>query len=257
MFAPSRRSPSDTSIPDPASRGTAAAGWRVAIASTRNGAHAAAESPTVPFIDLGPLGDMAGRLRRDQEAASLDRNFARGTFQIVRGLAAVWPTMFEGLKRSLETDRPDVMVIDLFTSAALSLAESQGIPFVVNNPDLLASLPVTLLPPADHLPMLFSGRSKRDVGLLQRMVAPLLRRVAAFAAAQTIERDLNRLRAGSHLPPITIDRLLRGRPILVDGAFGIEYERLLPPEVHMIGPMLPASAPPLGQAGDGPAVYCT
>jgi len=39
--------------------------------------------------------------------------------------------------------------------------------------------------------------------------------------------------------------VLRGRPILVNGAFGLEYARTLPPFVHMIGPVLPADIEPL------------
>src|SRR5580704_16627914 len=114
--------------------------------------------------------------------------------RILRGLRAVWPLMFDGLAAALAADRPDVVIVDLFSSAGMCAADAAGIPFVVNNPDLLASLPVTLLPPADRLPFLFSGRSIHDVGPIQWLTGPVLRRIAALAAAVTVERDLNQLR---------------------------------------------------------------
>src|SRR3954471_24641132 len=91
-------------------------GWRVAFAGTREmRAHVGSESPGLPFVDLGELGAIADRLRRDQEAASVDRDFTRGTFRILSGLAAAWPVMFDGLARAIAGDRPDLLVTDLFT----------------------------------------------------------------------------------------------------------------------------------------------
>jgi UDP:flavonoid glycosyltransferase YjiC (YdhE family) len=221
-------------------------GWRVAIAGMREmRAHVEAESPGTTFVDLGPLGEMAGALRANEEAASRDRQFARGTMRILRGLSAVWPAMYDGLRASVAADRPDVMVVDLFTSAGSSVADAAGIPFVLNNPDLLASIPVSLLPPADDVPFLFSGRSIRDVGWGQRLAGPLVRRLAYALACATVGRDLNALRATRGLAPVGLDTLLRGRTILVDGAFGLEYARALPPAIHMVGPMLPAEIPAL------------
>ena len=235
-------------------------GWRVAFAGAREiRAHVAAESPGLPFVDLGELGPIADQLRRDQEAASIDRNFVRGTFRILSGLAVAWPVAFDGLTASIAGDRPDLVVTDFFTSAGMCAAEAAQVPFVVNNPDLLASLPITMLPPADHLPRLFSGRSVGDVGWTQRAAAPLLRRLAAAISAATIGRQLNALRRSRGLAPTTVDDLLRGRLILVNGAFGIEYERPLPPLVEMVGAMLPPAIPPLppdldAWLADGPPV---
>lgn len=221
-------------------------GWRVAVASTHEAeAHVRAEHPALPFLDLGPLGSIAGALRRNEEAASLDRRFVRGAMRIVRGLTATWPLMFDGLSAAIGADRPDVMVVDLFSPAGMCAAEAARIPLVINNADLLPSLPVTLLPPADHLPFLFSGRSVHAVPRAQRLIAPLARRVAALGAAATMGRDLNRFRRSRGLPPTTLDGLLRGRRTLVCGAFGLEYPRPLPASVEMVGPMLPRDEPPL------------
>lgn len=224
-------------------------GWRVAIASTSEmRGHVAREHPALPFMDLGALGEIASELKRSQLSASLDASFPRGALRIMRGLATIWPTMFTGLLEAVRRERPDVMVVDLFSSAGMCVAEESALPFVVNNPDLLACLPWQMLPPADHLPLLFSGQSINDVGLIQKRIAPLLRRVAAMVAAATIGRDLNMLRHSRGLRPIKIHEMLRDRPILVDGAFGLEYERSLPANVYMVGPMLPAQPAPLPEA---------
>lgn len=218
-------------------------GCRVALASTSNmAAHVAAESPDVTFVDLGPPGAAAERVRQDQQAASIDRSFTRGALRMVRGLTALWPVMFDGLSKAIAADRPDVAVVDLFTAAGVCAADAAGVPVVIHNADLLASISVRLLPPADHLPMLFSGRSRHQVGLIERATAPLLRRVAAVAASLTVGRDLNRARRRRGLPPVDIHERLRGRTTIVMGAFGLEYERPLPPTIVMAGAMLAPSA---------------
>src|SRR6185295_17990777 len=72
-------------------------GWRVAVATANEmRSHVLSETPDVPFVDLGALGPVSDSLRGDHEAASLDPNFARGTYRIVHGLSAVWPMMFDG-----------------------------------------------------------------------------------------------------------------------------------------------------------------
>ena len=220
-------------------------GWRVAVASTSDmAAHAARESP-VPFVDLGSLGEVASRLREDQRRASRDANLPRGTLGIVRGLFATWPVMFDGLSASIAADRPDVMVVDLFTAAGLCAADTAGVPCVINNADVLGSISVKVLPPADDLPMLFSGTSRHDVNRLQPIVAPILRPLAAWVASLTIGADLNRQRRARGLPPVDLHERFRGRTIMVNGVFGLEYERPLPEAIVMTGPMLASPAPAL------------
>jgi polyene glycosyltransferase len=221
-------------------------GWRVAFAGARELAvHVSSEAPQVPFIDLGPIGPLADRLRADQAAASAHHDFALGTLGIVRGLGDLWPMMFEGLVAAIDRDRPDVMVVDLFTAAGLCAAEHRGIPFVINNADVLGAISVRVLPPADHLPLLFSGASRNAVPWWQPGLAPLIRWIAATGASWTVGRDLNRHRRARGLAPVDIHERLRGRPIIVDGVFGLEYERPLPDEIVMAGPMLPSPLPVL------------
>ena len=124
-------------------------GWRVALASAREMApFVEAEAPTVPFADIGTLGPIADAMRADVEAAAAHPSFTRPTQRIVRMLSSLWPPMFDGLTNLVTADRPDVMVVDFFSSSGLSVAEVHGIPAVINNPDLLACLPATMLPPA-------------------------------------------------------------------------------------------------------------
>jgi UDP:flavonoid glycosyltransferase YjiC (YdhE family) len=238
-------------------------GWRVALATTSNmAAHVAAEAPDVAFVDLGSLGAVEASLRHDQARASMGRRFDAGTLGIVRGLTAAWPVMFDGLSAAIARDRPDVMVADLFTAAGVCAADAAGIPVVIHNANLLGAMSVKLLPPADHLPLLFSGRSRGEVGAGQRLFGPVIRAVAATVASLTIGRDLNAQRRRRGLPPVDIHERLRGRTILVMGAFGLEYERPLPASIVMVGAMLPAAAPPLPDeierwlTAGPPVVYC-
>jgi len=208
-------------------------------------AHVASEAPSVRFIDLGPLGPIAGELRRAQELASMDPSFVRGAARIVDSLWQVWPGMYDGLRTAMAAEPPDVVVADLFSSAGLSAADAAGVPCVVNNPDLLGAISPKILPPADHLPMLFSGLSPTQLSVWSRLAAPVLRRAAVAYASATVGRRLNALRASRGLPPVDVHELLRDRQVLVDGAFGIEYQRPLPPNVEMVGAMLPERTPAL------------
>jgi MGT family glycosyltransferase len=218
-------------------------GHRVAFAVARDlQRHVAAEAPTVRFVDLGPLGPIADRIHRAQVEASLDPLFWRNSYRILDSLWATWPSMYDGVSAAIAADRPDVVVVDSFSTGGITAADAAGVPCVVNA-ILLGVLSVKLLPPADHLPFLFSGRSRHQVRAWHRMTAPLIRRMVAMGASVLAGRRLNRLRASRNLPPIDVHELHRNRQVLVDGAFGLEYERPLPPNVAMVGAMLSQQKP--------------
>jgi MGT family glycosyltransferase len=94
-----------------------------------------------------------------------------------------------------------------------------------------------------------------------RALDPVRRHLATIGVAQTIGRKVNALRAERGRPRVDLLELLRGRSILVNGAFGLEYTRPLPPQVRMVGPMLTADVPPMAAemaawlAGGSPVVY--
>ncbi len=238
-----------------------ARGWEVAVATfAEMRSHVAAEAPGVAFVDLGASGPFREPWRRAVEAASTDPSFTRGSLRVCAALWDFWLPMFDALAPAVDARKPDVMVVDLFSSAGLAVAEAARVPAVVNNPDLLALLPVTLLPAADHLPFLFSGCSVHDVPWYQRAFTGFLRREFAAAVTSLVaDRTLNRLRQARGLPPTTVHALLADRRLLVNGAFGLEYPRAVPPLVSMVGPMLPRSIPELPPEvatwlGDGPPV---
>src|SRR5665213_596444 len=218
-------------------------GHRVAFAGARDlQRHVAAEAPTIPFLDLGPLGPIADQIHRAQAEASLDPVFWRNSYRILDSLWAAWPSMYDGVRAAIAADRPDVAVVDLFSTGGITAADAAGVPCVVNA-IMLGVLSMKLLPPADHLPFLLSGRSRHQITAWDRMTAPLQRCAAAIGASILVGRRLNRLRASRHLPPIDVHELHRNRQVLVYGAFGVEYERPLPPNVAMVGGMLSQRKP--------------
>jgi MGT family glycosyltransferase len=235
-------------------------GWRVALASAGEvRAHVAREAPDLPFVTLAELGPLADGLRRDQEQASLDGDFIRGTARIVRGLTGIWQPMFDGLRAAIAADRPDVVVSDVASAFGVCAADEAGVTLVVNNPCPLQVLSVRLLPPADHLPLLFSPLSIREIGWRHRLTAPFLRQFAAAFVSLTHGRELNALRRSRGLPPVDIHERLRGRLILVDAVFGLEHRRPLPDWIQLVGPMVPDAGGPLppeldAWLSDGPPV---
>jgi MGT family glycosyltransferase len=221
-------------------------GHRVAYAGARDlQRHVATEAPTILFLDLGPLGPIADSIHCAQVEASLDPVFWRNSFRILDALWTTWPLMYDGVSAAISAERPDVVVVDLFSIGGITAADAAGVPCVVNNPSLLGVLPITLLPPADHLPFMMSGRSRNQVRAWDRIAAPLKRRIIAMGASALVGRRLNRLRASRNLPPIELQDLHRHRQILVCTAFGLEYERPLPPTVALVGLMLRERMQPL------------
>ena len=222
-------------------------GWRVAIAAhSELAAHVTAEAPALPFVDLGALGPMRDRIRAREEAASADPDYNRGALRFMPALIDAWPSQFDGLTAALARDRPDLMVIDIFTSAGFSAAEAAGIPFVVNNPALLSAVPLQLMPPAPDVPFVTTARSIHEMGWWDRASEPLRRHFTTLLVSLTLGRQLNALRVSRGLPRITIPNLIRGRQILVNGTFGLDYPRPVPANVHLVGPMQSRETPPLG-----------
>jgi UDP:flavonoid glycosyltransferase YjiC (YdhE family) len=219
-------------------------GWRVALASTTGmRQYVAREFPTVRFVDLGP--DPIGGVGNAELQARVSANasFLGGTIDILRSVNALWPMMFAGLADELRRDRPDVMVVDLFTAAGMDAAEDHGVPYVVNNPDLLTAISADLLPAAPEVPLLFSGRSISRITALDRVLNPVFRALASAVFDLTLGADLNRLRRARRLRPRRMTRRLAGVLIMTNSAFGLEYNRPVPPLLQMVGPMLDEPRP--------------
>jgi len=238
-------------------------GWRVAVASTREMAdHCARESPAIPFVNLGTLGDTIQELRAAEAAATVDPDYRRGGMRFLPVLGKIWPVMFDGLVAAVASDRPSILIVDIFSWAGVDAAEATGVTFALNNPSLLTGVPQGLLAPAPGVPMMTTGQSIHDIGWLQRTAEPLLRGLMALGIRFTVLRGVNALRRTRGLPNTTLEAPLRGRQILVNGAFGLEYVRPLPANVEMVGPMLAEDVPPLPPdlerwLSDGPPVIYT
>jgi UDP:flavonoid glycosyltransferase YjiC (YdhE family) len=196
------------------------------------------------FVDLGPPGPMAERLR-DAQAAAFDEPYARGTQRIADAVWDLWPSMFDDVAAAIAADRPDIVVADLACSAGMSAAEAAGVPFVVNNPGLVGAISPKILPVADHLPFPHSGRSVHEIHWWHLLAEPFLRKLTNARISRHAGGRLNRLRAEKHLPSVDVHEWLRDRQILVNGAFELEYERPLPANVAMVGAMLPEHTPAL------------
>lgn len=226
-------------------------GWRVQVASTEEAlTYTQKQNQRIEFVTIGAGGLDVGKAEELIERVSAEPDFLKGMMQIARSMTDTWPVQYDGFAASFARHRPDLLVVDFATTAALDAAEAAGIPFMVNNADLLPVLPGRLFPPVDDVPPLFSGKSRRDFGRLDRLLMPLTRRVGELAASLTLGRAHNRCRQSRGLPPVNFHKRLVGKRILVNSAFGIEYERPLPPEIHMVGPMLDPHEPALTEAED-------
>jgi UDP:flavonoid glycosyltransferase YjiC (YdhE family) len=221
-------------------------GWRVAIAATSEmRAHVEREAPSLPFVDLGPLGAATvAEMRRVEREASVDANYTRGATLFLPLLGQMFPVMFDGLLTTMTGDRPDVLVVDLFTWSGYAAAQATGVSWAINNPSLLTGVPLELLPPAPDVPFLLTQQSIHDVRAWQRVLHPLVRRLLIIAVALTLGRRIKALWRSRGLEA-RMPESMQHTPIIVNGAFGLEYRRPLPPNVTMVGPMLAATAAPL------------
>jgi UDP:flavonoid glycosyltransferase YjiC (YdhE family) len=214
-------------------------GWRVGVAAMQDMAgHIAAEAPGVPFVDLGPLGQLRDELRQAEAAACADDDYRRGGLLIMSALPKLWARMFESLVSEIERDRPDLLMVDIFSWAGIAAAEATNVPLAINNPSLLTGVPFGLMPPAPRAPLLVSGQSGHRIGAVRRMLVPIIRRVIFAGMSFTIGREFRALRKSRQLPAIGWTTRRWQVLILVNGAFGLEYPRPLPANVEMVGPML-------------------
>jgi UDP:flavonoid glycosyltransferase YjiC (YdhE family) len=225
--------------------------WRVSVVSLEEGREYLSEHPKLQFVSLGRTDMTGSEIDSLRDSISRATSFSRSMLTIAKTLARGWREAFDATLAVLERDTPDVLVADLSSTASISAAERLGIPCVVNNPDLLSVLPVGLLPPAPDVPLLLSGKSIHSIGPLDRRVYPLRRQLGAALTNALVGRPLNAARRARGLRHVDFQRWFADKQILVDSAFGLEYPRALPANVHMVGPLLTPPTEPL------PAQYAT
>ena len=127
--------------------------------------------------------------------------------------------------RVIGRDRPDLMVVDIFSWAGIDAAEATGVKLAVNNPSLLTGVPLAMLPPAPDVPFMTTGQSIRDVGWVQRAVEPLIRHAMLAGIWFTVGRRITALRKSRGLPAVALHEQVRHATILVNGAFGLDAAR--------------------------------
>ncbi len=220
-------------------------GWKVSVASFEEARPIVARHGGVTFRSLGPSGIGQGTVDELRNRITFEPSFVRGMQVILKALGQGWTRQYDSLLEMLRRDRPNVVIADLSSTAAISAAEALGLTCVVNNPDLLTVLPAAMLPPAADIPLLLSGKSAQSLGTVDRWLYPLQRAVATLAASIVVDRPLNAARRSRGLPKVKFHRWLSDKPILVNSVFGLEYPRPLPPQIQMVGPMLSREIRPL------------
>jgi len=216
-------------------------GWRVSVASLEEARPIVAGHRGFAFESLGPSGVDQGTIDGLRNRITFEPSFVRSMLIILNVLGQGWTNEYDRVLEMLRRERPNVLIADLSSTAAISAAETAGLTCVVNNPDLLTVLPAAMLTPAPGVPLLLSGKSVRSIGAIDRWLYPLQRGIAAVAASVIVGQPLNAARRFRGLPNVDFHRWLLDKLVLVNSTFGLEYPRSLPPRIQMVGPMLPSA----------------
>ncbi len=144
------------------------------------------------------------------------------------------------LRRAIEEERPDAMIIDIQSWGALAAAEAWGGPWA-------AFCPYPLPLPSRDVPPFGPGLPPAR-GPLGRMRDRALRPLVFGTLERTIVRRLNAVRHGLSLDPVDATTMFTRPPLLIYmTAEPFEYRRSdWPPNVRMVGPCAwdPPAEPP-------------
>lgn len=214
-------------------------GWRVTFATFEEARSIVTGDRGFAFESFGPTGIDQVTIDELRNRITFEPSFLRSMLIIVNTLGQGWTNQYDCVLEILRQRRPNVLIADLSSTAAISAAETVGLTCVVNNPDLLTVLPAAMLTRAPGVPLLLSGKSARSIGAIDRFLYPLRRAMATVTTSIVVGRPLNAARRSRGLPNVDFHRWLLKRLVLVNSAFGLEYPRSLPPQVRMVGQMLP------------------
>ncbi|CAN0071563.1 unnamed protein product, partial [Discosporangium mesarthrocarpum] len=154
--------------------------------------------------------------------------------------------MFAPLLEALSRDPPALVVADRRALAAFRACKYSGIPCAMNCAGLLDDLDH----PPSSLPAPFTGFPLGGQTLAHRLHSHLIRLVLALARLQ-VSRQAGRLPTGQQEDsPSCVSwgigllaarkgcQVAEQRLVLADSSFGsMEHPRMLPPRVHMVGPL--------------------
>lgn len=211
-------------------------GWDVCIASMDE-ARIFVE-PIVPFEGLGTDPPGVPSTVEVFARAMEEPNFRKGSREILEWVHARWGILYDGALALGRRWSPDLIVSDVVTTPGIDVADVLGVPIVLNNADVLPMVSEAILPPAPTVPLMFTGRSRIEQSLVDRMMYHPLRLLGVTMARRLARRTLDPIRTARGLPAADPISRAFGRCVIVNTVFGIEYERPLPPEIHLVGPML-------------------
>jgi len=242
-------------------------GWRVTIASpTRMRDHIHAQMAqaqmahskmagdpndvkllNMNYLDLGDceaVGQLASALRRAAETA----DYMDSAREMHEWALSLHGCMLEGLLNGVAQPsfhKPDIVIADFCSYSGPDLADHIGVPFVINNPDLLNVLPPTILPEYDFNPGTMTATNIRHFngsenlwGLFQRMIYPPFRMGIRAHVELTVGKMLRESQAYHGVQQTSFLNRFTRAVVLINGFFGLEYPRPTPPNLVMVGPML-------------------
>jgi len=158
-------------------------------------------------------------------------------------LTQVQKTFHEAIEKAYaKRSLPSLMVIDLYCYGCFDFAEIHNISYVVNHPQLLqgAGILTTQFVPS-FLPVI---GSVENYSVLSRALMQPFFRVVIYVFDKMFCIYLNPYRVS--LLNLTIWHRswdpIDNHVLLVNTAFGFEHPRSLPPNIEMVGPMLPSSS---------------
>jgi UDP:flavonoid glycosyltransferase YjiC (YdhE family) len=224
-------------------RALAQRGWDVRLASLDEARSFV--DPRVPFEGLGSYpSDVPGTAELNSRATA-EPDFQKGMLPLLDWLLTGWGSLFDGALHLCRRWTPDLIVADILTTSGIDIADLLGVPVVLNNPSLLPIVSEAILPPATTVPLMFRGRSRSKLSYLDRATYHPLRLLGLAGARRLLRQFFDPLRAVRGLPPADALTRAAGRRVLVNTAFPLEYDRPLPADIHLVGPMLDDDEPSL------------
>lgn len=220
--------------------------WMVSIVSTHDAKHhiSVAAPSFVNWIDLGECyrtEELEYMLNKSSNAVST--SWIQSSWVILSFVNRIHPCFYNSAVAALQTlDIPaTVLVSDFATHPAYDVAENLSLPLIINNANLLGMLSPSVLPLNPDLPLLGLHTSIHDLTgfnlLVQRIVLPIFYMVSQIVLTVYVNPQYNFYRAQSGLVAQPMENRLIRSTIMVNDAFPMEYPRLMPPNVYMVGPM--------------------
>lgn len=211
-------------------------GYRVSFATHESGRDWV-QAHGVRFLSVGAFPISADDLRSKLRAMTRDSSNFRGILTMFSDVfvAAARP-MYDTLLPQLQQSplRPDLVVTDIASIGAQELAQTLGVPFVINSPSILFDLGDA----PSYIPAWGTGFSIH-MSLWNRCLNILFPRLLSVALTPPF-MQLNKMRWELQLKPYRSQHeLFKNARVLLNTAFGLDHPQPLSPLVEPIGPLLP------------------